>query len=180
MMAFFIPSLDSGRVQGRVGNSSILHKPVDQSNMGSLGNLGSGKNRENPGKGRLVRKRLPGPEPQDPAQGRVGFQTPDQGAGRGQVQDRFGHKGPTDRPPVVRRTPGPAPVLLDLILDPDDLEKGHDLAVLVRQRTQTILDSRKQGSLNASPDRGKLHRTSCAMGGDQWIYYTLQQLKIKS
>ena len=96
----------------------------------------------------------------NPSKRPIGLKTPDQRPGRGQVQDRFGHKGPDDRGPFVRRTPGSPPALSDLIPGPDNLQNGHDLPVLFRQRSQAILDPGKQGSLNAFPDRGKFLRTS--------------------
>jgi hypothetical protein len=135
-----------------MGNSGIFHEAIDQSGMGPLGDLRVGKNPENPGKGRLMRHRPSGPESQNPAQGRIGLKTFDQRPVRGQVQDRFGHKGSGDRQPVVRRTPCPPSALSDLILDSDNLENRHNLSVFFRQRTDAILDTGKQGSLNASPD----------------------------
>ena len=159
-IAGLFPGGDGRGVKGGMGNPGIFHKTIDQGGMGPLGDLGPGQNPENPGKGRLVRQGPSAPESQNPAKRRIGLQTFDQRSGRGEVQDRFGHKGPGDRPPVVRRTSCPPPALSDLILDPDNLENRHDLSVLFRQRTQAILDPGKQGSLNASPDWGKFPRTS--------------------
>jgi hypothetical protein len=69
-------------------------------------------------------------------------------------------QGRGNRETVVKRTPRPAPILSNLIFDAVDHQKGNDLPVLFRQRSQAILDPGKQGSLNLSPNGTYFQRTS--------------------